>query len=120
MFLTGQPLHAFDLGKLSEREGKRHIVVRSAREGETLVTLDDQKRELTSENLLITDDGETPVALAGVMGGLDSEIGADTVDVLLESAAFNSGNISRTSRMLDLMSEASIRYERVVDADHCD
>ena len=120
MFLTGQPLHAFDLGKLSEREGKRHIVVRSAHEGETLVTLDDQKRELTSENLLITDDGETPVALAGVMGGLDSEIGEDTVDVLLESAAFNSGNISRTSRMLDLMSEASIRYERVVDADCCD
>ena len=119
MFLTGQPLHAFDLGKLSERDGKRHIVVRAARDGELLTTLDGQERKLTSENLLITDDGETPVALAGVMGGLDSEITDETVDVLLESAAFNSGNISRTSRVLDLMSEASIRYERVVDANGC-
>ena len=119
MFLTGQPLHAFDLGKLSERDGKRHIVVRAAREGEMLTTLDGQERKLTTENLLITDDGETPVALAGVMGGLDSEITDETVDVLLESAAFASGNISRTSRVLDLMSEASIRYERVVDANGC-
>ncbi len=119
MFLTGQPLHAFDLGKLSERDGKRHIVVRAAREGEMLTTLDGQERKLTTENLLITDDGETPVALAGVMGGLDSEITDETVDVLLESAAFNSGNISRTSRVLDLMSEASIRYERVVDVNGC-
>ena len=119
MFLTGQPLHAFDLGKLSERDGKRHIVVRAARDGEMLTTLDGQERKLTTENLLITDDGETPVALAGVMGGLDSEITEETVDVLLESAAFNSGNISRTSRVLDLMSEASIRYERVVDANGC-
>lgn len=119
MYLTGQPLHAFDLGKLSERDGKRHIVVRSAREGERLTTLDGQERALTPDNLLITDDGETPVALAGVMGGLDSEITDETVDVLLESAAFNNGSISRTSRMLDLMSEASIRYERVVDASGC-
>lgn len=119
MFLVGQPLHAFDLGKLSERDGKRHIVVRSAREGEMLTTLDGQERKLTTENLLITDDGETPVALAGVMGGLDSEITEETVDVLLESASFASGNISRTSRVLDLMSEASIRYERVVDAQGC-
>ncbi len=119
MFLTGQPLHAFDLGKLSERDGKRHVVVRAAREGEMLTTLDGQERKLTTENLLITDDGETPVALAGVMGGLDSEITDETVDVLLESAAFASGNISRTSRVLDLMSEASIRYERVVDANGC-
>ena len=119
MFLTGQPLHAFDLGKLSERDGKRHIVVRAAHEGEILTTLDGQERKLTTENLLITDDGTTPVALAGVMGGLDSEITDETVDVLLESAAFNSGNISRTSRVLDLMSEASIRFERVVDANGC-
>lgn len=119
MYLTGQPLHAFDLGKLAERDGKRRIVVRSAREGERLTTLDGQERELTPDNLLITDGGETPVALAGVMGGLDSEITDETVDVLLESAAFNNGSISRTSRMLDLMSEASIRYERVVDACGC-
>ena len=119
MFLTGQPLHAFDLGKLTEVDGKRHIVVRAARDGEILTTLDGQERKLTSENTVISDGDDRAVALAGVMGGLNSEIDGDTVDVLLESAAFNSGNISRTSRVLDLMSEASIRFERVVDADGC-
>ncbi len=119
MFLTGQPLHAFDLGKLTEVDGKRHIVVRAARDGEVLTTLDGQERTLTSENTVISDGDDRAVALAGVMGGLNSEIDENTVDVLLESAAFNSGNISRTSRMLDLMSEASIRYERVVDPNGC-
>ncbi len=120
MFLTGQPLHAFDLGKLSERDGKRHIVVRAARDGERITTLDGQERVCTADMGLITDDGETPVALAGVMGGLDSEIDDGTVDVLLESARFDSGHISRTSRGLDLMSEASIRFERGVDVTACD
>ena len=120
MFLTGQPLHAFDLGKIRERDGRRHIVVRSAADGEHLVTLDEQDRELTSDMLVITDDRERPVALAGVMGGLNSDIDENTVDVLLESACFDSGNISRTSRSLGLMSEASIRYERQVDAARCD
>ena len=119
MFLTGQPLHAFDLGKLTEVDGKRHIVVRAAREGEVLTTLDGQERTLNPENTVISDGADRAVALAGVMGGLNSEIDETTVDVLLESAAFNSGNISRTSRMLDLMSEASIRFERVVDANGC-
>ncbi len=119
MFLTGQPLHAFDLGKLTERDGKRHIVVRAAADGEKVTTLDGKERDLTSDMIVITDDGKTPVALAGVMGGLDSEIDDDTVDVLLESATFDSGHISRTSRKLDLMSEASIRYERQVDAAGC-
>ena len=119
MFLTGQPLHAFDLGKLTEVDGKRHIVVRAARDGEVLTTLDGQERTLSSENTVISDGYDRAVALAGVMGGLNSEIDENTVDVLLESAAFNSGNISRTSRVLDLMSEASIRYERVVDANGC-
>ena len=119
MFLTGQPLHAFDLGKLAERDGKRHIVVRAAREGEKIVTLDGQERDLTPDMAVITDDGERPVALAGVMGGLNSDIDEDTVDVLLESAVFDKGRISRTSRNLDLMSEASIRYERQVDGANC-
>ena len=69
--------------------------------------------------LLITDDRERPVALAGVMGGLNSDIDENTVDVLLESASFDSGNISRTSRSLGLMSESSIRFERVVDTAGC-
>ncbi|MDO4850051.1 MAG: phenylalanine--tRNA ligase subunit beta [Coriobacteriia bacterium] len=119
MFLTGQPLHAFDLGKLSERDGLRHIVIRAAREGEKLETLDGVERTLTPDMAVITDDGQVPVALAGVMGGMNSEIDENTVDVLLESATFSSGHISRTSRNLDLMSEASIRYERQVDGANC-
>ena len=106
MFLTGQPLHAFDLGKLTERDGCRHIVVRAAADGEKLETLDGVERTLTPDMAVITDDGKTPVALAGVMGGMNSEIDENTVDVLLESATF-SGHVSRTSRNLDLMSEAS-------------
>lgn len=119
MYLTGQPLHAFDLGKLSEREGKRHVVVRGARAGERLTTLDGQERELAAGMALITDDEATPIALAGVMGGLETEVTDATTDILLESAAFAPGSISHTSRDLDLMSEASIRYERRVDAEGC-
>ncbi|MGI6229965.1 MAG: phenylalanine--tRNA ligase subunit beta [Tractidigestivibacter sp.] len=120
MFLTGQPLHAFDLGKLEVRgDGKRHIVVRAASDGEKLTTLDGKERTLTPDMAVITDGGDKPVALAGVMGGLNSEIDDSTTDVLLESAVFSSGHISRTSRNLDLMSEASIRYERQVDGSRC-
>ena len=119
MYLTGQPLHAFDLGKLTERDGKRHIVVRAAHEGEKLETLDGVERALTPDMAVITDDGKCSVALAGVMGGMNSEIDENTTDVLLESATFSSGHVSRTSRNLDLMSEASIRYERQVDGANC-
>ena len=120
MYLTGQPLHAFDLGKLSERDGRRHIVVRAATDGERLTTLDGVERTLTTDMAVITDDGERPVALAGVMGGENSEINDSTVDVLLESACFDKSHISRTSRNLNLMSEASIRFERQVDAASCE
>ena len=120
MYLTGQPLHAFDLGKLTrDADGRAHIVVRAAHDGEKLTTLDGQERELTSDMALITDDGKTPIALAGVMGGQDSEIDDTTVDVLLESAAFSNGHTSRTSRNLQLFSEAAMRYERIVDAEGC-
>lgn len=119
MYLTGQPLHAFDLNKLGVRDGKRHIVIRAAKDGEKVTTLDHTDRDLTSDMIVITDDGKTPVALAGVMGGLNSEIDDNTTDVLLESACFDKGHISRTSRNLDLMSEASIRFERQVDAAAC-
>ena len=119
MFLTGQPLHAFDLGKLTERDGKRHIVVRAAHDGELHTTLDGQERKLTSDMAVITDDGQTVVALAGVMGGANTEIDETTTDVLLESACFDPGHTSRTSRNLDLMSESSIRFERQVDGSRC-
>jgi phenylalanyl-tRNA synthetase beta chain len=110
MLSTGQPLHAFDADLLPEAE----ITVRSARPGETLMTLDGKHRALTTEDLLITSGG-VPIALAGVMGGLDTEINAKTRKILIESANFNSIRISRTSRRLGLPSEASYRYARTVD-----
>ena len=120
MYLTGQPLHAFDLGKLSRGDdGRAHIVVRAAHDGEHITTLDGVDRALTPDMCVITDAGETPVALAGVMGGENSEIDDTTVDVLLESAAFSSAHTSRTSRNLQLFSEAAMRYERVVDPEGC-
>ena len=119
MMLTGQPLHTFDLGKLTERDGRRHVVVRAAHEGEQIVTLDNVERTLSANMCVITDDGNRPVCLAGVMGSLDSEIDETTHDVLLEAACFDSSHISRTSRNLSLISEASIRYERQVDRTRC-
>ncbi|WP_298034557.1 phenylalanine--tRNA ligase subunit beta [uncultured Desulfovibrio sp.] len=110
LFECGQPLHSFDLDKL--RGG--HIVVRSAREGEKLVTLDGQERVLTSRDLCIC-DAERPVGLAGVMGGLNTEITDDSRNVLLESAVFRPGTIRKTSRRLGLSSEASYRFERGID-----
>ena len=118
MMLTGQPLHAFDLSTFAERDGKRSVVVRAAREGETFTTLDGVERTLSAGMSLIT-DGERPVALAGVMGGMDSEIEDDTVDVMVESACFDAGRTSHTSRDLSLISDASIRFERQVDETGC-
>ncbi|WP_102372880.1 phenylalanine--tRNA ligase subunit beta [Enorma phocaeensis] len=118
MMLTGQPLHAFDLDTFAERDGHRRVVVRAACEGEVFQTLDGQERVLDAGMGLIT-DGERPVALAGVMGGMDSEIEDDTRDVLVESACFDSGRTSHTSRDLQLISEASIRFERQVDEAGC-
>ena len=118
MMLTGQPLHAFDLTAFPERDGRRTVAVRAATEGERFTTLDDTERTLAAGMGLIT-DGERPVALAGVMGGLDSEIEDDTVDVLVESACFDAGRTSHTSRDLSLISDASIRFERQVDETGC-
>jgi phenylalanyl-tRNA synthetase beta chain len=107
---TGQPLHAFDYDKLNENR----IVVRTAREGETIRTIDGEVRKLTPEMLVIADAGE-PVAVAGVMGGLDSEVGESTVNVFLESAYFSPTSVRRTSRVLGLQSEASARFQRGAD-----
>ncbi|WP_026693708.1 phenylalanine--tRNA ligase subunit beta [Peribacillus kribbensis] len=106
----GQPLHAFDYDQL----GSKQIVVRMASEGEKITTLDDEERTLNSGNLVIT-NGTEPVALAGVMGGANSEVGAETTTVLLESAYFTGGSIRRTSKEQGLRSEASSRYEKGVD-----
>ena len=121
MMLTGQPLHAFDLAAFEERDGKRTVAVRAAREGEVFRTLDDVERTLSAGMGLIAtgEAGATPVALAGVMGGMDSEVTDATVDVLVESACFNAGRTSHTSRDLALISDASIRFERQVDETGC-
>jgi len=106
----GHPLHAFDLERL---EGRR-IVVRRARPGETLTTLDGTDRTLLPEMLVIA-DARRPVALAGVMGGRDTEIAATTRDVLLESAWFEPVSVRRTARALGLRTDASHRFERGAD-----
>ncbi|HXI61449.1 MAG TPA: phenylalanine--tRNA ligase subunit beta, partial [Pyrinomonadaceae bacterium] len=106
----GQPLHAFDLAKL----GSNRIVVRRATKGETIKTLDGVDRKLDGEMLVIA-DAEKAVALAGVMGGEDSEISNSTIDVLIESAYFNPSSVRRTARMLGLHTEASHRFERNTD-----
>lgn len=117
LFLFGQPLHTFDLNKLKGADGKAHVVVRAADDGTTFTTLDGEERALTSDMTVIATPDAGPVALAGVMGGLNSEVTDETVDILLEAATFEAGRTSRTSRNLGLISESSMRYERGVD-DH--
>ncbi len=107
MLEYGQPLHAFDYTQIKGRK----IIVRRAREGEVLYTLDGVKRELNPDMLVIADETD-PIALAGVMGGADSEVIDSTTSVLLESANFNGASIRRTSSRLNLRSEASSRFEK--------
>jgi phenylalanyl-tRNA synthetase beta chain len=109
----GQPLHAFDLAKLAEQR----IVVRRAKAGEKLTTLDGVERALDSQMLIIADAAE-PVALSGIMGGLDSEISTTTTDVLIESAYFNPDSVRRTARQLGMDTEASRRFERGADCEN--
>ena len=106
----GQPLHAFDYDRIAGHK----IVVRRSRPGERMTTLDGQVRELDPEMLLIC-DAEKPVAIAGVMGGEDSEVRPGTTDILLEAATFDPVSIRKTSKRLGLRTEASYRFERDVD-----
>ncbi len=112
MMELGQPLHAFDFNMLREQR----IVVRRAHDGDKFTTLDGQERTLMSSDLVIC-DGVGPVALAGVMGGLNSEVQDDTQHILLESAYFNPVAIRRTSKRLGLHTESSHRFERGTDVD---
>jgi phenylalanyl-tRNA synthetase beta chain len=119
MFELGQPLHAFDADLLARGDsGLAELGVRLARAGEELTTLDGQKRELAPDVLIIT-DSSGPIALAGVMGGEATEIHDGTANILLESACFSPSSISHTSRRLGLFSEASSRFEKVVDRGAC-
>jgi phenylalanyl-tRNA synthetase beta chain len=106
-----RPLHAFDLGRLAGRG----IVVRLARDGETMTTLDDVERKLTSEDLLICDGERSPQAIAGIMGGAAAEVSDATTEILLESAYFSPSGIAKTAKRLGLRSEASARFERGID-----
>ncbi|MFA5889406.1 MAG: phenylalanine--tRNA ligase subunit beta [Actinomycetota bacterium] len=106
----GQPLHAFDLDRLSDAG----VVVRRPRPGENIETLDGQKRDLATDDLLIC-DGRGPVAVAGIMGGALTEVSGTTTRVLLESAWFTSLRIATTARRLGLRTEASVRFERGID-----
>lgn len=110
-FELGQPCHAFDLHKLSGAK----IVVRYARDKEELTTLDGKKRVLRSDELVVA-DGERAQGLAGVMGGGDSEVSANTTDVVLEVATWDPATVRRAARRHGLRTDASYRYERIVDA----
>ena len=113
MHELGQPMHSFDLDKLA---GGR-IIVRKAQSGETIKTLDDVDRNLDNTMLMIC-DAEKPVAVGGVMGGLESSITESTTNVLLEVACFKRENIRATSRNLGLATEAGYRFERGVDTEN--
>ncbi|MDZ4827536.1 MAG: phenylalanine--tRNA ligase subunit beta [Actinomycetota bacterium] len=106
-----RPLHAFDLGRLRGRG----VIVRLARHGETMTTLDGVERSFTAADLLVCDGEGRPQGIAGIMGGLESEVADDTTEVLLESAHFEATGIAKTAKRLGLRSEASARFERGID-----
>lgn len=108
----GQPMHAFDLDKFEDSR----IVARDAREGEKLVTLDGEERELTTEDIVIT-VADKPVALAGVMGGASTEIDNNSKNVVLEAAVFDGKSVRKTSSRLNLRSESSSRFEKGINND---
>jgi phenylalanyl-tRNA synthetase beta chain len=110
MFELGQPLHAFDFDKLQGRK----IIVREARQGEKLTSIDARERALRPGMLVIA-DAQRPVALAGVMGGADSEVSNSTTNVLLESARFDPLTVRKTARALAMKSDSSYRFERQID-----
>jgi phenylalanyl-tRNA synthetase beta chain len=111
----GQPLHAFDLDKLRDKK----IIVRHAKKGEKLVAINGTEYSLTPEALVIA-DAKKPVAIAGVMGGVETEVSSNTKNILLECARFEPTNIRRTSRRLKLTSDSSFRFERGVDPEGVD
>jgi phenylalanyl-tRNA synthetase beta chain len=118
MFETGQPLHAFDYQALSPTgDGRRQILVRRGRSGEEMESIDHVRRALTPDDVVIT-DGRRAVAVAGVMGGVDTEVSVHTRDVLIECAHFDPRRIRRSARRLGLVTESSHRFERSVDIEN--
>lgn len=117
MLETGQPLHAFDFDKISsdiKNKNKKKIIVRCARDGEKIITLEGKKYDLSKDILLIA-DSDGPLALAGIKGGKKAEITNDTVNIVLESANFKNSSIYKTSKKLDLKTDASLRFSAGFD-----
>lgn len=115
MMEYGQPLHAFDIRSIAGR----HIIVDMAKDGDKFVTLDGQERDVYSDTLMIN-DAEKPIGIAGIMGGLDSEIVDDTNTVVIESACFDKTCVHRSIKKLGLKTEAAARYERGLDPNLCE
>jgi len=114
MLLTGQPLHIFDFQKIAfNKSKKKEIIIRQAKKGEQIITLERRSYQLKENNLLIC-DSEQPIALAGIKGGLKAEVDENTHSIVIESANFNPTNIRLTSRELDLRTDASWRFEHNV------
>ncbi|OGG48130.1 hypothetical protein A2761_00660 [Candidatus Kaiserbacteria bacterium RIFCSPHIGHO2_01_FULL_51_33] len=112
MFELGQPLHAFDMGKLADKDGMYEIAVRNAKAGEKLLSLDGKEYKLSPETLCIVDAiASVPIGIAGVKGGKSAEITKDTHDIIIESANFNAAAIRRTAQALKLRTDASVLFE---------
>jgi len=123
MVLTGQPLHAFDYDKVTSRDShyKKNavITIRTAREGEKLTTIDQKTREL-NKNTVVICDSQNPIAIGGVMGGLETEIDGNTKNIIIESANFDLYNIRKTSMTLGLVTDAVTRFSKGQDPNLCE
>ncbi len=119
MLELGQPMHAFDASKLKNKGERFKIIIRRAKAGETLESLDGQTRKLSEEMLVIADEDKA-LAVAGVMGGAESEIGAETSTIILEAANFNPVSVRKTSSRLALRTESSMRFEKSLDPTLCE
>ncbi|MSS43826.1 phenylalanine--tRNA ligase subunit beta [Anaerosalibacter bizertensis] len=115
MLEFGEPIHAFDLNKIKDEK----IIVRRALDSEKITTIDGVERKLNPSNLVIA-DSEKPIAIAGIMGGLDSEVTSETKTILIETANFNDKNVRLTSKSLNLRTEASARFEKGIDPNLCE
>lgn len=113
LFETGEPLHAFDLDKISGGE----VIIRKAKKGEKIITIDGTEKAL-DETMLVITDRDKPIAVAGVMGGINTEVTASTKNILLEAAYFDPVSVRRTARKLGISTESSYRFERRVDEDN--
>ena len=116
MLALGQPLHFFDLDKIRKNNGKTEVIVRKSKKNEMITTIDGEERKLAEGTLLIADT-DKPIAIAGIMGGNNSEIDENTKNILIEAAVFDKASIRRTSRMIGLRTEAVARFEKGIPFD---